>query len=69
MSHRILKPSAPEPRGLLTDISDMAESYWYWAKEQMTESWVKPKKSPNKWSISEFRTDNVKVYHANEEEV
>lgn len=68
MSHRILKTSLPEQRGLLSDVSDMAESYWYWAKNKLMETWSIRKgegsRRKNEWTISEFRTDNVVVHHA-----
>ncbi len=75
MSHRILKTGPPEPRGLFTDVADMAESYWYWAKNKLAGPWQE-KGDPNwkrnnsglrkEWST--FKTNNVVVYHANDDD-
>lgn len=71
MSHRILKTNTPEPRGPLSDVSNIVESYWCWARNVLTESsswiWQKKKDRRREWSISELRTDHNKevvVYDA-----
>jgi len=70
MSHRILKTSIPPQRGVFTDMADMAESYWCWAGNQLTSSfgrgWGQGKSDG--WTITEFRTNHVTVFHANDEE-
>ena len=75
MSHRILKSEPPGPRGLFTDAADMAESYWYWAKNKLVGQWrekddVNWKRnntnSRKEWST--FKTSSVVVYHANDDE-
>lgn len=68
MSHRILKPDAPASRGVFSDVSDMAESYYWWARNSITGAWTWRKKKTSEWTISEFRTDNTVVHHANTEE-
>ncbi len=75
MSHHILKTGPPEPRGLFTDAADMAESYWYWAKNKLAGPWQE-KGDPNwkrnnsstrkEWST--FKTNNGVVYHANDDD-
>jgi hypothetical protein len=64
MSHCILKTGVSPPRGLFTDISDTAECYWYWVKNELTGSWVEFKMNRG-WSIAGL---NPIVYHANDEE-
>ena len=77
MSHRILKSSMTEPRGLLSDVSCMAESYWCWARNALAESsssWIWQNKkgkgsSSSEWSISEFRTDqNLRVLNGDRDD-
>jgi hypothetical protein len=58
MSHRILKSNAPGHRGLLSDFSDMAESYWCWAKNKVTVPWASRKEE---WTIPEFGNGNGKT--------
>ena len=75
MSHRILKTPMTEPKGLLSDVSCMAESYWYWARNALAESsssWIGQNKGKGEvggWSISDFRTDqNLQVLHHSEDD-
>lgn len=67
MSHRILKTDVPVSRGIFSDAADTLESYYYWMKNGI--AWAK-QKSPAKdgWSISEYRTNNVVVFHATDDE-
>jgi hypothetical protein len=70
MSHRILKASINEPRGLLTDMSEAAESCYYWIKDRVSSSWKVSNETnlKNGFSISEYRTSSVVVYHATDDE-
>ena len=70
MSHRILKTGINEPRGLFIDISDAAESYYYWMKDRLSTSWKvsNETKLENGFSISEYRTSNVVVHHATDDD-
>jgi hypothetical protein len=70
MSHRILKTGINEPRGLFIDISDAAESYYYWMKDRLSTPWKVSKETPlkNGFSISEYRTSNVVVHHATDDD-
>jgi hypothetical protein len=65
MSHRILKPNMTEPKGLLTDLSDIAESYYYWAMNEFSGSWLDFKRSKG-WSIQSSET--WVVHHAIDED-
>ena len=51
MSHRILKTNMTEPKGLLTDLSDTAECYFHWAKNELCGSWLDFKANRG-WTIS-----------------
>jgi hypothetical protein len=35
MSHRVLKPDMKEPKGLFSDLSDIAEVYFHWTKNKL----------------------------------
>ena len=65
MSHRILKTNMTEPKGLLTDLSDIAEGYFHWAQNELAGSWLDFKKSKG-WSIKS--SDKWVVHHANDED-
>ena len=75
MSHRILKTGISEPRGVLTDAADMAESYWYWAKNKLMSNWHdkddlnwKRNNSNIRKEWSTYKTSNVVVHHANDDD-
>ena len=72
MSHRILKTDIPTHRGVFNDMADMAESYWWWARNKLTSSFDgRIGRNKDGWTISEFGTKNVTVFHATdiEEEI
>jgi hypothetical protein len=64
MSHRILKDGVPPSKGLFSDAADTVESYYYWMKDGITASWTGQKPKAGGWSISEYRTNDVVVFHA-----
>jgi hypothetical protein len=45
-------------------MADMAESYWWWAKNKLTSSFDgRIGRNKEGWTISEFGTKNVTVFH------
>ena len=68
MSHRVLKTGAPPSNGLFTDVADTFESYYYWVKGSITSPWIGQKTRPDGWSVSEYRTSDVMVFHANDDD-
>ena len=65
MSHRILKPTMTEPQGIFTDLSDIAEGYYYWVKNEIAGSWLDFKRSKG-WTI--HASDRWTIHHATDDD-
>lgn len=48
------------------DMADSVELFCYWLKDNM--SWSKSGKKDVGMSVSEYRTGNVRVHHANDDD-
>ncbi len=60
MSHCILKTNMTEPKGLLSDLSDIAEGYFYWMKNELSRPWLDFKRAKG--------GDNWVVHHATDDD-
>jgi hypothetical protein len=68
MSHCILKKGVPPAKGILMDMADSVELFCYWVKDSVSWNKVDTKDAGKGMSVSEYRTGNVKVYHANDDD-
>ena len=65
MSHCILKQSVPPAQGFLMDVADSVEDFCYWLKDSCRSA---TKNSGKGMSVSVYRTGNVRVNHANDDD-